>query len=147
MNSVRLVIPADAGYVDVVRLCLYGLASKSGFSYEEIEDMKVAVAEACNNAVLHAYPVHEAGVIDISFEPEDSQFTIVVKDSGLSFNPLPALEQAAPIRAERPQELREGGLGLYLMQALMDEVTVENDHGTIVKLVKYKTNGSPRVHG
>lgn len=53
----RIVInlPATAEYVDIVRLNLYGVASKMGFSYEEIEDMKVAVSEACNNSVLYAY--------------------------------------------------------------------------------------------
>ncbi len=68
MNNIRLQIPAQADYLDVVRLCLYGIASKVGFTYEEIEDMKVAVAEACNNAVLHAYPDKNDGVIDIHFD-------------------------------------------------------------------------------
>jgi serine/threonine-protein kinase RsbW len=147
MNNVRLVIPAQAEYMDVVRLCLYGIATKSGFSYEEIEDMKVAVAEACNNAVLHAYPEQSEGVIEISFEQQDTSFMVKVKDFGLSFNHTKALEHAAPIQADEVKELKVGGLGIYLMKALMDEVSVQTDQGTEVTLVKYKSDNKPRVHG
>ncbi|WP_127588571.1 anti-sigma B factor RsbW [Paenibacillus koleovorans] len=141
MSSVRLVIPAAAEYMDLVRLCLYGMASKAGFSYEDIEDMKVAVGEACNNAVLHAYPHDgdsEPATIELSFEQEVSRFIVKVKDRGMSFNHARALEEATPIQAEEPSELQAGGLGLYLMQALMDEVHIRTDDGTEVTLTKYK---------
>ena len=52
---VTMFVTAAAEYVELVRLALYGIASKMGFNFEEIEDMKVALSEACNNAVLHAY--------------------------------------------------------------------------------------------
>lgn len=56
VQKVILQLPASAEYVDIVRLNLYGIAcSKMGFTYEDIEDMKVAVSEACNNSVLYAY--------------------------------------------------------------------------------------------
>lgn len=54
-SNVTLTVPALPEYVDLVRLTLYGVASKMKFTFEDIEDMKVAVSEACNNAVLHAY--------------------------------------------------------------------------------------------
>lgn len=147
MNNVRLVIPALAEYIDVVRLCLYGLATKAGFSYEEIEDMKVAVGEACNNAVLHAYPEPGEGTIEISFEQDETRFVVIVKDNGGSFNHAGVIEQTAPIQAESIKELQVGGLGIYLMQALMDEVTVQTVEGTEVTLTKYRSANPPRVHG
>lgn len=55
IQKVVLNLPATADFVDIVRLNLYGIAAKMGFSYEDIEDMKVAVSEACNNSVLYAY--------------------------------------------------------------------------------------------
>lgn len=147
MNNVRLVIPALAEYIDVARLCLYGMATKAGFSYEEIEDMKVAVGEACNNAVLHAYPEPGEGMVEISFEQDETSFIIKVKDNGGSFNHEDVLEQAAPVQAESIKELQVGGLGIYLMQALMDEVSVRTEHGTEVTLTKYRPVRTPRVHG
>ncbi|MDB4867327.1 MAG: rsbW, partial [Cohnella sp.] len=50
-RQVTLTVPAQAEYVDLIRLTLYGIASKMKYSFEEIEDMKVAVSEAVNNAV------------------------------------------------------------------------------------------------
>ena len=41
-------------FVRVVRLAVMGVASRMPFSYDDIEDIKLAVSEACNNAILHA---------------------------------------------------------------------------------------------
>lgn len=60
-RTVTLTLPAEAEYIDLVRLTLYGISSRMGFSYEEIEDMKVAVSEACNNVVVHAYEPGQGG--------------------------------------------------------------------------------------
>ena len=86
MNEIRLKIPAHADYVELVRLCLYGIATDMGFSLEAIDDMKVAASEACNNAVLHANPQGEVNSIDIIFEISEASLTIRVKDKGPSFN-------------------------------------------------------------
>jgi serine/threonine-protein kinase RsbW len=67
MNAIRLQIPAHADYIDMVRICLFGIASKMSYAFEEIEDMKVAVSEACNNAVIHGEQKANQGIIDITF--------------------------------------------------------------------------------
>lgn len=131
---VTLRVPAEAEYVDLVRLTLYGIASKHGFLYEDIEDMKVAVSEACNNAVLHAYD--EAGILEIRFRIAEDALTIVVKDEGRSFEASPAMREAPSHQGKTIEQIEAGGLGLYLMQALMDEVDVLSDNGTEVVLTK-----------
>lgn len=141
MKRISLNIPAQADQLDVVRLCLYGVANKLGFTYEEIEDMKVAVGEACNNAILHApqdNPEENApSDIGIVFEWDKSRLTIRVKDNGTGFISESALQQAVPLTGDHPGELRESGLGLYLMQALMDSVEIETGEGTEVILTKH----------
>lgn len=138
MNAIRLQIPAHADYIDLVRICLYGIASKMSYAYEDIEDMKVAVSEACNNAVIHGTPDPNEGVIDISFEPEDHALTIKVNNSGSEDLAADVLDKAAPLPDADVSGLRVGGLGIYLMQALMDEVEVNAlENGTEVVLKKY----------
>lgn len=136
-QTVRLSIPAEAGYLDIVRLTLYGIASKSGFSYEQIEDMKVAVGEACNNAILHGYGERD-GFIHLSFERTGEGLTIRIKDEGRSFphRADPAFGHAMREYAGSVHELTIGGLGLYLMQALMDRVDILTAEGTEVILTK-----------
>ncbi|MFR9710427.1 anti-sigma B factor RsbW [Paenibacillus sp. MB22_1] len=143
----RIVIslPATAEYVDIVRLNLYGIASKMGFSYEEIEDMKVAVSEACNNTVLYAYK-QDAGKMEITFEILTDALSITVKDEGESFKPW---RQAGGVTLHE-KELGEapiGGLGFYLMQALMDDVRVETQSGkgTRVTMVRRLQRSEEKV--
>ncbi|PYI50670.1 anti-sigma B factor RsbW [Paenibacillus flagellatus] len=125
--TVTLRVPAAAEYVDLVRLTLYGVASKIGFSYEDIEDMKVAVSEACNNAVLHAY--EEAGFMEIRFTVREGALSISVKDEGRSFEPRVPSADAPALLGKSIDDLQAGGLGLFLMQALMDDVEVHGGDG------------------
>lgn len=146
-DLITLKVPAAAEYIDLVRLTLYGLAVKIGFSYEEIEDMKVAVSEACNNAVLHAYgdlssrsalvgALAQTPHIEVRFVKKYDALSIIVKDEGTSFDAAAAAKLAQPVDGKTIDELQAGGLGLYLMQALMDDVVVSSEMGTEVVLTK-----------
>ncbi|SEM44563.1 serine/threonine-protein kinase RsbW [Paenibacillus sp. cl141a] len=140
MNSdvqrITLNLPASAEYVDIVRLNLYGIASKMGFSYEEIEDMKVAVSEACNNSVLYAYS-QEGGMVEVLFQVAGESLSITVRDEGESFDSVGAVGDRT-LHDKDLSEVQIGGLGFYLMEALMDEVSVTNQagKGTEVTLTK-----------
>ncbi|CAN7183660.1 anti-sigma B factor RsbW [Paenibacillus sp. LjRoot153] len=137
MRVIRLHIPAAAEHLEIVRLSLYGVATKLGFSYEDIEDMKVAVSEACNNAILHANSGDGSGHIDISYELSDDALRVKVKDNGTGYEASNESRQTAPFTGTTPSELTTGGLGIYLMEALMDEVLIDTTDGTEVTLVKY----------
>jgi serine/threonine-protein kinase RsbW len=134
-RPVTLSLPADAEYLDLVRFTLYGIATRMGFSYEETEDMKVAVSEACNNAVIHAYEPGNSGFIEIRFEPSENGLTIAIKDEGNSFD-IESLKTTTSLHDRTLNDTQVGGLGLYLMQALMDEVEVRTNGGTEVVLTK-----------
>lgn len=135
-RSVKLTLPAEAEYLDIVRLTLYGVTSKLGFSYEEIEDMKVAVSEACNNVIVHTYEPDESGVLEVSFDPVRNGVFITIKDQGQSFDHIQKIESISSLHNKSLQEVRTGGLGLYLMQALMDKVEVKGENGSEVILYK-----------
>lgn len=135
-KSVVLEIPAEPEYIDVVRYTLYGIAANYGFSYEAIEDMKVAVSEAVNNAVLHAYTDADTQKVDVRFETFAEGIQISVKDYGASFDTASVRFRAKPVEESDIQQVSAGGLGIYLMQALMDEVQVISKEGTEVILTK-----------
>jgi serine/threonine-protein kinase RsbW len=133
-RNVSLKVPALPEYVDLVRLTLYGIASKMNFTFEEIEDMKVAVSEACNNSVLHAYG-EDDGKIEVQFASSNDELTITVRDFGRSFT-IAESKESASMHGKTIDEIQSGGLGLYLMQALMDRVEVQHEGGTSVTLTK-----------
>lgn len=133
-KEVTITIPAAPEYVDLIRLTLFGVASRLKFSFEDIEDMKVAVSEACNNAVLHAYG-SEPGKIEATFVATDNELAITVRDYGGCFD-IPENRETGGLHGKSIDEIQSGGLGLYLMQALMDRVEVRHDDGTAVTLTK-----------
>lgn len=137
IDRVTLTIPAKSDFVGVVRLAVSGVATRMGFSYEDIEDLKIAVAEACTNAVHHAYS-DQQGEISICCNIFSDRLEICVLDQGVSFDVASIARQSGPVSGETPLGLlRERGLGLFLMKALMDRVEIIGDHGVKVILTKY----------
>ncbi len=137
MNAnISLTVPAKAEFVDIIRLTLYGIANKAGFSYEEIEDMKVAVTEACTNVVLHAYASSGEGSIDVKFSQHEEGLSISIKDAGSSFTYEHSNHRQASLHDKELSEITAGGLGIFMMHALMDRVEVMTEKGTEVILTK-----------
>lgn len=137
LDLVNLTIPAKPDYVGIARLAVSGIANRMGFSYDDIEDLKLAVAEACTNAVDHAYCGGE-GEIEVSCNIYSNRLVIAVIDRGNSFDVNEVVTRTGPISAESSMNaLRERGLGLYLMKTLMDHVDIKGDNGVIVTMTKY----------
>lgn len=140
-STVTLTIPAKADCIDVARLALYGVATRMGYPYEEIEDMKVAVSEACNNVVLHGYG-EEIGRIELKFDMLDDRLRISVIDDGGGVPSDLRVPRQSPLLGGELSEVDEGGLGIFLMQALMDEMEVNlRQAGTEIVMTKYLPRG------
>ncbi|MGG1679214.1 anti-sigma B factor RsbW [Neobacillus sp. NRS-1170] len=138
MDYIEMKIPAKPEYVGIIRLTTSGIASRMGYGYEEIEDVKIAISEACTNAVQHAYKQDEGGEIVIGFGIYENKLEIVIADNGKSFNFEQTKSQLGPYDASSSiDQLSEGGLGLYLMETLMDEVRVSVHSGVTVFMAKY----------
>ncbi|MGG5254736.1 anti-sigma B factor RsbW [Neobacillus sp. SM06] len=137
-DYIEMKIPAKPEYVGVIRLTLSGIASRMGFSYEALEDLKIALSEACTNAVQHAYKKNEQGEVLIGFGLFTDHLEVMVADHGDSFNFEAARKETGPYRQDDSAEfLREGGLGLYLIETLMDEVRIHHQKGVTVFMTKY----------
>ncbi|MED4224877.1 anti-sigma B factor RsbW [Neobacillus cucumis] len=138
MDYIEMKIPAKPEYVGVIRLTLSGIASRMGYTYEEIEDMKIAVSEACTNAVQHAYGIKEDGEVTLGFGIYEDKLEVMVADSGVSFDFVETKNELGPYtEASTMEQLSEGGLGLFLIETLMDEVRVLDHSGVTVFMAKY----------
>lgn len=85
-DYVEIRLPAKPQYVSVARLTISGLANRLGFTYDDIEDLKIAASEAITNAVQHAYTEDEDGVIVIGCALYKDKMEIMVADHGKSFD-------------------------------------------------------------
>ncbi len=109
---VRLDIPARAEWVAVARLAVAAVASRQRFSVEDIEDIKLAVAEACTNAIQS----EPEGPIEIVCDASVDELAITVRHRGRPAA-LGAVEEERIGDAGRTEEL-----GVFLIRALMDTV-------------------------
>jgi len=141
-DTINLMIPAKPDYIGVVRLTVSGIASRMGFSYDDIEDIKVAISEAITNAVQHAYPDGEQGQINIKIQVFADRMDIDVSDNGQSFDVIETSRKLKSLDATISfEQLNEGGLGLYLIETLMDQVCINGDKGVVVHMSKYLNKG------
>ncbi|PWU68072.1 anti-sigma B factor RsbW [Gracilibacillus dipsosauri] len=137
-DFIEMKVPAKAEYVGVVRLSTSGIANRMGFSYEEIEDLKVAISEAMSNATTHAYDEKDGGEVTVGFGLYPDRLEVMVADRGGSFDLNKIKADIGPYQNNQSiEDLREGGFGLFLIEALMDKVEIKNDYGVIVLMTKY----------
>ncbi|MDC3415236.1 anti-sigma B factor RsbW [Aquibacillus sp. 3ASR75-11] len=137
-DFIEIKVPAKSDYIGVIRLSTSGIANRMGFSIEEIEDLKVAISEAVTNATTHAYERQEEGEVTVGFGLYHDRLEVMVADHGGSFDLSKVKAVIGPYESTEPIEnLREGGFGLFLIEALMDKVEINNDYGVIVLMTKY----------
>jgi serine/threonine-protein kinase RsbW len=127
---VALSIPAKAEYIVLCRLALAGLAQVRAFEPETLADLKLALTEACSNAIRHAYEEGREGFVDVRYEVNGERLAVEVADAGSGFDTDAANGDAT--------ELDEGGLGIAIIRALTDELAIESDaRGSRLRFVKY----------
>jgi serine/threonine-protein kinase RsbW len=86
-DVVLLTVPADGGYLGVLRTATAGLAARLHFALDEIEDLRIAVDEAC--AMLLAVAVPNAEV-ECQFTVTDDALTVRVTVPTVAGSRLPA---------------------------------------------------------
>jgi len=113
--AVRLRLDATPENVMLVRQTVEGAAREFGADGSKIDDMKLAVTEACSNVVKYAYR-GETGDLTIGIDPVDDGVAVLISDTGSWLN-------------RRPEDADVGGLGIPLMEAVSRECTIDTDEG------------------
>ena len=127
-ETIKMEITANPAYVSIIRLTTSGIANKVGFCMDDIEDLKVAVSEACTNAIKHSSDDR----FTIIYTMIENGLTIEIIDNGNGYD-------ISSINEPDIENLKESGMGLFIIEALMDEVSIESQEGkgTSIKMTKY----------
>jgi len=130
VESIEISLPSKPEYVSIARLSTSIIANKIGFNIEDIEDMKIAVGEACNNAVTHGK--NDSNKFNLLFRVYKEKLEISIIDQGKGFH----VEKCPNPDPCKP---KEGGLGIFIIRSLMDDVEVKSSpgKGTEIKMIKY----------
>jgi serine/threonine-protein kinase RsbW len=129
--DLQLTLPRDAQYVGILRQVARSLLIGLDVPNESIDDVAVALSEACGNVIRHAQGTDEYGV---RLNVNAHQCSIEVCDLGPGFDTSAIAEEAASLDEVAEAE---DGRGLPLLQALMDDLEfVREDDTTTVRLIK-----------
>jgi anti-sigma regulatory factor (Ser/Thr protein kinase) len=109
----ELRFPAQASRMTMVRDVVRSAARHCGFDEPATRDIVLAVGEACQNVILHAYEGRGDGPILLDILESPDRMILRVTDFG------PAVATAT-LRPRDLRELRPGGLGTYFIQNVMD---------------------------
>jgi serine/threonine-protein kinase RsbW len=132
LAEVALEIPGRPEYVGVARLAILGVASRMRFSYDEVEDIRLAVGEACTRSIDALGKAGESERVRLRCLIDSNRLTIEVRNPVA--RPLPRPELPTD-----PTHLpADGELGGVLIRILMDEVDSAEEAGTqVLRMVKY----------
>ncbi len=118
-NISELIVKSRTENLSLIRDFVSKKASAAGLSKEDIENIMLAVDEACTNIIKHAYKSYNDGEIVINLEFNAQKVLISIIDYGNTFNPDSVPD---PDLQKYYKNGRVGGLGMYLMKTLMDDV-------------------------
>ena len=103
-----------------------------GLSEDKLDEVKLALIEACINAFEHSQSKEQR--VSVNFSMGDDALTIQISDRGQGFDPELAREKVVKRRASGESKR---GWGLKLMSELMDKVDIRSDqNGTVITMVK-----------
>ena len=135
---IRLTFPAKPDYLLLARLALGGVARDLAIGPELLADLRLAVTEACGNAVRHAYG-DGLGSVEVAFVVNEDRLEMIVADKGAGLE-LPVIERFLEAEPAPVAEPADGGMGVAIIRAIVDELEVrsgEDGRGTVVHMTKY----------
>ncbi len=131
--------PSNTSQLELIRLVSTKVASYiPTFTEENLDDIGLAMDEACTNVINHSYLSEQEGVIKVKFTLIQEKIEIEIIDEGEKgqmFNP----DELSDVDKEKYlQNLSRGGLGVHLIKEIMDEVeyTVSPGVQNCLKMIK-----------
>jgi anti-sigma regulatory factor (Ser/Thr protein kinase) len=135
--KIELNITSEPKSLPVVRSAVERMAQVEGFGEAETHALVLAIDEALANVIKHGYQERPNQPITIALNPVRSPdgrrgIAVCVRDKGRQVDPK-------TIRSRDLDDVRPGGLGVHIIQAVMDEYdySCPPDGGMLLRMVKY----------
>ena len=132
----ELRLPTRLGFEKVAMNTAASVAEIMGFSLDRVEDLKTAVSEACINAIEHGNQLNELLGVVVTMSMSLESLEVMIHDHGTGVHDemhVPDIDRKM-LGKEDPR-----GMGMFLIQALVDEVEYVSEHqsggGSYARLV------------
>lgn len=122
-NEMSLSFSATLGNEPFVRTCIASFVVCLNPTVDEIVEIKTIVGEAVSNAIIHGYNGDKGCLVKVKAYIEDDLLTIYVIDKGQGIQDI---EKARQPMFTSKKELEHAGMGLSIIEALCDEMTIES---------------------
>jgi anti-sigma regulatory factor (Ser/Thr protein kinase) len=133
-------VPSQTTFLGLIREVTQKLAEAAGFEAATAGKLALAVDEAATNVIEHAYRGAPDRELELRYEDRPHEFRVEVVDDGATVDP----RRVPRVDLERfVSERRTGGLGVHLMERIMDSVTFKRSgRKNVCTLVKRKEPGA-----
>ncbi|QTA88447.1 ATP-binding protein [Desulfonema magnum] len=119
-------------FIESVKSC----AKKQGFSQKRISEIELSLEEVLVNIFDYAYKKNETGDVKVSYGPDDdNHFVIQIEDAGMPFDML-SLDK--PDLTADVSEREIGGIGVFLVRELMDDVQYRRENAKNILTLKVR---------
>ena len=134
MKDIHLILHNDIQKIPQLADFVETIAEEKQLSQSLAMGLNLALEEAVTNVILYAYPDGADGLVDVEAILKEHSIEFIITDSGVAFDPTAAPEADVTLSVdERPI----GGLGIYLVRQLMDEVRYQRlDDKNILSMTK-----------
>ena len=140
MKQREIQVPNDTAHLAQVRKSVLELIGPDVFNAKEAQMVALAIDEAVANVMEHAYAGGEgekAQEITLTLNLDDARLLVTIRDTGKMFDPT--MKADVDVR-EQVRQGKKGGLGIFLMRKIMDEVNYSYKRGlhNELQLIKYR---------
>lgn len=131
-DSIIIAIPSHPKYLSVVRAVTGKMGELCDIDESGIEDMKLAVDEACTNVIKHAYKGDVSRKIVLKYKITRKAFKVSIEDNGIK-------ARIDLLKGRNLNEIRPGGLGIHLIRRVFDVLAFDErkKNGNRLVLIKY----------
>lgn len=134
-ESIKMTFPNRLSYSFIIQSFVREIAKMIGFASDSLEQIDIAIEEAVSNIMVHASD-EENPTFDIICEKIAGGIKITLKEKGIPFDPdhIKKFELSKAL-----EDLPTSGLGIYLIQKMMDELSFHNlgPQGKETVMIKY----------
>ncbi len=127
MSESRLIVPARYDRIKQICSFVVDAANVAGLDESSTFQCQIAVDEACTNIIEHGYEGEDKGRIEVICNTNPGVLKIELLDQAPPFDPnkVPEPDLGAPL-----EDMKIGGLGIYFMKKMMDDVSFSRENGT-----------------
>jgi serine/threonine-protein kinase RsbW len=131
-DSITITVTSHPKYLAVIRSVTVKVGEIHGINEALLENIKLAVDEACANVIKHAYSGNTSGKIVIQYITTPDLFQVIITDNGIkAYNDL--------MKGRDLDDLRPGGLGIHFIKRVFDvfELDEKKKKGNRLIMIKH----------